>query len=1316
MLILMGLVIPVVHGAEAKPTKNVLILFPTNSLRPVYLQVSQVYTRVFQGAEDMNINILSESLELSRFTTPEDKVLLRQFLQERYRAIQFDLIITHEALSLDYYKEYLADIFGDTPLLVGWLSPERLQSESLPAHVSGVLRDVEGACQQTLELIPQLQPDVTEIYVLVGEGAGDRAWERDFRIALKRSSFPEKVAVQFLKGLSLEDYGNRLSQLPPTAAVFYISIFVDSKKKSYVPGAALAYLHKVTAVPLYGAMSPYLYLYHGIIGGALVNYNDLAQDLAEKGLKILRGAAPHSIPLEVVQNRYAFDWRELKRFGIDEKRLPAGAEVVQRSYTFWELYGLYVMIAALVIALQSLLLMIVARSRRNLRKTKTALQESLTTFQKLFDQSADAILLIDKNRVFVECNQAALDLLRMTREEFLHRPPVMISPEFQPDGKRSDTAAQDMMDQAYAKGLHRFDWTCINSEGNEFILDVALMPIEIQGETFLYTTWRDITGRRQAEEITRVSLLLIQYAQNHSVEELLQKQLDELESLTQSSIGFYHFVSEDENSIELKVWSTRTGKEFCKIKGLEGHHYPVKMAGVWADSLREKRPIIHNDYKSLENRRGLPEGHAEILRELVVPVIRASRVVALLGVGNKPTEYSQKDVEFVAHFAEFTWDIVAKKIAEEEIRRFKTIADAAVYGKAIAKPDGKLVYVNKRFAQIHGYQPEELIGLHLSVFHSEEQRHTVQETVAQMLEDGYFEPMEIWHISREGREFPMLMSGIVLRDKKGSAEYLAVSAIDITERKLMEKNLQIERNNFEVIFESSPIAVLILDDSNRILRANKAAIDLCGGDEAGVLHHRPCNALQCTHSFETGCGHEHACPLRPVRTGIENPTPETCGRPDDTEIKLTVIRKKKEQKVWLEVSVAEMLLDNRRAFIVLLDDITDKKTYEEQLLQSQKMEAVGQLAGGVAHDFNNMLGVILGYVEMAEEQLKPTEALHASLEEIRKAANRSADLTRQLLAFARKQTVAPKVLDLNGTVEDMLKMLRRLIGEDMDLAWRPGSRPGSVFMDPSQMDQILANLCVNARDAISGTGKITIETDNVSFDEAYCADHAGFVPGDFVMLAVSDNGCGMDAKTIDHLFEPFFTTKEMGKGTGLGLATVYGVVKQNKGFINVYSEPGQGTTFKIYLPCHEARADRPKEKRPDLLTGRGHETVLLVEDEAAILKMTSMILGRMGYAVIGASTPGEAIRLAKGHPGTIHLLMTDVIMPEMNGRDLAEHLLSVCPGMKCLFMSGYTSSVITHHGILDEGVHFIQKPFSLKDLAAKVREVLDRNQTPTGQQ
>ncbi|WP_024333649.1 PAS domain S-box protein [Desulfotignum balticum] len=409
------------------------------------------------------------------------------------------------------------------------------------------------------------------------------------------------------------------------------------------------------------------------------------------------------------------------------------------------------------------------------------------------------------------------------------------------------------------------------------------------------------------------------------------------------------------------------------------------------------------------------------------------------------------------------------------------------------------------------------------------------------------------------------------------------------------------------------------------------------------------------------------------------------------------------------VSAKNIPLQEQNLMISTVQDITENTKLQNQLLQARKMESVGRLAGGVAHDFNNMLGVILGHVEFALEKIGENHDLAAGLKEIQTAARRSADLTKQLLTFARKQIISPRPLDLNDTVESMLNMLRRLIGEDIDLVWKPAAHSWTVKMDPSQIDQILANLCINARDAIAGVGRLTIETGKKTFDEQYCRENAGFIPGDYALLSVSDNGCGMDRDTLKNLFEPFFTTKEMGKGTGLGLATIYGIVKQNSGFINVYSEPGQGSTFNIYLPRFAAEGREPGDIPREKTAAAGTETILVVEDEPAILRMTCMMLEQKGYTVLPAATPAEALEKVENHSCAIDLLLSDVVLPEMSGRDLAGQIMGLCPGIRILFMSGYTADVIAHQGVLDDGVAFIQKPFSMNDLLGKVRHALDHD-------
>ncbi len=407
--------------------------------------------------------------------------------------------------------------------------------------------------------------------------------------------------------------------------------------------------------------------------------------------------------------------------------------------------------------------------------------------------------------------------------------------------------------------------------------------------------------------------------------------------------------------------------------------------------------------------------------------------------------------------------------------------------------------------------------------------------------------------------------------------------------------------------------------------------------------------------------------------------------------------------------------------VYVIRDITKRKQVVEEkaklqakLEQIEKLESVGRLAGGVAHDFNNMLGVILGHTNLAMLQTDQSHPVYGHFSKIQQAAQRSAALTQQLLAFARRQAITPQVANINSMITNTLDMLRPLIGQNIEMIWSPGAEPQSVMFDHSQFEQLLVNLCVNARDAITGKGRIGIVTQRLTLGEDYYASNGFLVPGDYVVLTISDNGCGMDKKILSKIFEPFYTTKGVGRGTGLGLATVYGIVKQNNGFINVFSEPGQGTTFKIYLPHHSNSEIAKDGESPTCAFEKTGETILVVEDEGPLLDLDTAMLEGLGYKVLAAGTPTEALHLAKQYGETIDLLMTDVLMPEMNGRQLQQRIQKTNPGLRCLFMSGYTADVISHHGVLDKDVHFIQKPFTLKDMTMKLRETLDEKRQNKG--
>jgi PAS domain S-box-containing protein len=427
-----------------------------------------------------------------------------------------------------------------------------------------------------------------------------------------------------------------------------------------------------------------------------------------------------------------------------------------------------------------------------------------------------------------------------------------------------------------------------------------------------------------------------------------------------------------------------------------------------------------------------------------------------------------------------------------------------------------------------------------------------------------------------------------------------------------------------------------------------------------------------------------------------------------------LFRRKSGQVLTGLFSAQIIVLGDEPCILSSIDDITHRKRadaerrrLQEQLAQAQKMEYVGRLAGGIAHDFNNLLMGVMSYVELCRDHIEPDHPIRGWLDEIARDARRSADLTRQLLAFARRQTIAPTLVDLNAAVPATLKMLRRLVGEDIDLVWLPGPGSMTVKIDPSQFDQVLVNLAVNARDAIGGAGKLVLETACAAVDGSV-ASGADVAPGEYVGLTVTDNGSGMSRETLEHIFEPFFTTKVDGEGTGLGLATVYGIVRQNGGFIDVVSTPGQGTTFRIHLPKQAGPAPQPAAAAAHVARPRGRETILVVEDEKSIRVTIERFLEDLGYTVLAAERADAALRLAEEHGAGIDLLISDVVMPGMSGRALAERLTERRPGLRCLFISGYTADVIANRGVLDDGVDFLAKPFTRDELARKVRAILDR--------
>ena len=637
-----------------------------------------------------------------------------------------------------------------------------------------------------------------------------------------------------------------------------------------------------------------------------------------------------------------------------------------------------------------------------------------------------------------------------------------------------------------------------------------------------------------------------------------------------------------------------------------------------------------------------------------------------------------------------------KKVAlETSESRYRTIYDSA--NDAIFIQDigtGAILDVNRKMCEMYGFSREEAQQVDVGELSAGEPPYTMQDAFRWISKAAQGEP-QLFDWKAKDRYGRLFWVEVKMRKVEiDGTDRLLVTVSDITARKRAEKDLSESEERFSKAFKSSPAPMVITDmDSGLLLGANERWLKMTGYNPHEVSGR---TTFELRLWQDVVIREDLVAQLRSKGTVKDFPCQIMTKSADILDV------------FW---SAEIINLGGKKVALSLVYDNTEKniakreqEKLQAQLLQSQKMESVGRLAGGVAHDYNNMLGVIIGHAELAMAKINEDNILMNHLREIMNAAQRSAELTRQLLAFARRQTIAPKILDLNILVATTLKMLEVLIGENIELFWLPGNGVYTVKIDPIQFNQLLMNLCINARDAIAEKGRISIETQRIFADATYCNKKAYFMSREYIVLILSDNGCGMDRETQSKIFEPFFTTKSSRKGTGLGLSTVYGIVKQNHGFINVYSELGAGTTFKIYLPYHNKSAVQLRDEEPQSIPQSTNETVLVVEDESALLDISTRMLADLGYKVLSTNRPTEAILLSQAHAGSIDLLLTDVMMPEMNGRELEQNILKSNPKIKTLFTSGYTANVITHQSELDADVHFIQKPFTLRDLAIKIRE------------
>jgi PAS domain S-box-containing protein len=929
------------------------------------------------------------------------------------------------------------------------------------------------------------------------------------------------------------------------------------------------------------------------------------------------------------------------------------------------------------------------------RRAREEARQQISLLSYALDRVREGAFLLDEEARLHYVNDEACRSLGYNRDELLALRVFDIDPDL------SDQRWKTLFTAGRDSGSQLFETCHRSKDGRVFPVEIYATFLVFEGQGFSLALTRDISERKRVEEERQANLRF--FESMDLVNRAVQAAIDPEQMMSAVLDRVLEIFGCDRASLiypcdpEAATWQVPMERWRPEFPGLfaRGTAMPMtpEVAAMHGASLLSERPLLFGggtDYPLPQELRVF--GDQSGLGMAIYPKIGSPWGFSLVQCTH-PRIWSTEEVQLFEAIGRGLADGLTGLLSNRELRESREFLDNIVESlpsMLFVKDAATLKFVrfNQAGEQLLGYSRAELLGKNDYDFFPSEIADFFTANDRQVLDSkqALDIPQEKIRL-RNNEERILHTQKIPLLNKRGEPQYLLGISEDITEHIKAEEELR----KLTQAIEQSPVSIVITDVAGQIEFVNARYCQLTGYSRQEVLGQNP----RLLKSGETP-----DADYRQLWKLIGS------GRVWSGEFHN---RKKNGELFWEHATIAPVCnADGEiRHYVAVKEDITARKRLEDQLHQAQKMESIGALAGGVAHDFNNMLAVILGRTQLALRKLVPEDPLYASLKEIQKAAEHSADLTGQLLAFARKQIITPQIIDLNAVLEGMLCMVQRLIGEDIQLSWAPGSESLLVNMDPSQLDQILVNLCVNARDALDGAGKIAIATRATSVDASFSCLYAESRPGDYVVLSVSDTGRGMDKETLAKIFEPFFTTKQRGQGTGLGLSTVYGIARQNRGFILVDSALGQGTTFYLYLPRKsEQSLPLTEAAREDGLPG-GDETILVVEDETGILTMTRQMLEDFGYRVLVAASPDEALRLAEETRGKIHLLLTDLVMPGMNGQVLGRKLAGISPETRCLYMSGYPSNVIAHDELLDPQIHFIAKPFSVEGLLLKVRLVLD---------
>ncbi|MBL9135565.1 MAG: PAS domain S-box protein [Verrucomicrobiales bacterium] len=932
------------------------------------------------------------------------------------------------------------------------------------------------------------------------------------------------------------------------------------------------------------------------------------------------------------------------------------------------------------------------------KRAEDALAFELTRRRILIEGSRDGIVVLDEGGRLFEANRRFGEMLGYEMEELKN----LSVWDWDPQWTREQVL--EAIRTLGPEGAH-FETRHRRKNGTLFDVELSNSAAVLGGQKTVFCVCRDITERKRAEARmaqdrrgTEFLLEIHQRAPLLSDRELYDYVLERAVQLTESTIGFFHQVSEDQRDILLTTWNQEA---LQNCTAAYETHYPVDVAGNWVDCIREQRPVVYNDYARSPHQRGLPKGHAELRRFMSIPVVREDKVRIIFGVGNKPTDYNDDDVAQLQMVANELHKLMTQRLIQHQLHQLSEAVEQSPVGIFIANAEGVIEYVNRRFVETAGYGLSEMNQGFLARWLAETRdldEDQVREAMAGVFR-GVGWTGELRTRRKDGAHQWEFLTLSPISDAKGVVTHLLGIREDISERKRAVEALRVSEERYRSLVETSSDWIWEVDRDGRYTYASPRIHEILGYAPEEVLGRTPFDFMP--EDDAARVKDLFGAAVREGRgfSGLENTNCHKDGH-----------------LVVLETSGVPLFDTGGRlaGFRGMDRDVTSRRHLEVQLRQSQKLDAVGQLAGGVAHDFNNILAAILMNFELLREDSNLSAASRESLKELEADARRAAGVTRQLLMFSRQSVLDIRVLNLNEVVENLLRMLRRLIGEQVTLAFNPAHQAPAVEADPGMLEQVLLNLVVNARDAMPRGGCVTISTNLETLDSIQASQNPDRRAGGFACLTVADTGLGMDATTLRRIFDPFFTTKESGKGTGLGLATVHGIVGQHKGWIEVESQLGHGTAFRVYLPASSGVPQTAaKSEESGLRRYNASETLLIVEDESAVRRSLRQILRMMGYQVLEAANGHEALQVWSSEREKIALVMTDMVMPgEMTGLELADRLLRDKPELRVIVSSGYSTEISRLGLPVESRITYLAKPYNVGKLGDLLRVILGSGKGP----